>query len=131
MTHPAFRSDRTALITGAASGIGLAAAKRAVSLGMAVVLIDLPGERLIDATNELRTSRLKVASIRAKRAMIESASRRCLLVNHQRFNRTALHVFADVNEFDHVITDQEPPADARDALKKPCPTARSLRGIIE
>ncbi|MBY3468690.1 DeoR/GlpR transcriptional regulator [Rhizobium laguerreae] len=56
--------------------------------------------------------------IRAKRAMIASASRKCLLVNHQRFNHTALHVFADINEFELVITDQEPPADAREILTK-------------
>lgn len=56
--------------------------------------------------------------IRSKRAMIASAARRCLLVNHQRFNHTALHVLADVAEFEIVITDQEPPADAREALAK-------------
>lgn len=63
MTHPAFRSGRTAVITGAASGIGLASAKRAVSLGMSVVIMDLPGNPLSDATNELRTSGAQVASV--------------------------------------------------------------------
>jgi len=46
--------------------------------------------------------------VRAKRAMISSSVRACLLVNHQRFGHTALNVLADVAEFDAVITDRAP-----------------------
>ena len=47
MTLPAaFRPDAVAVITGGASGIGLAAARRFVEIGMRVALADLPGERL-------------------------------------------------------------------------------------
>ncbi|ACP24453.1 putative DeoR family transcriptional regulator [Sinorhizobium fredii NGR234] len=46
--------------------------------------------------------------VRAKRAMISSSARACLLVNHQRFGHTALNVLADVAEFDAVITDRAP-----------------------
>lgn len=55
--------------------------------------------------------------IRSKRAMMANAARRCLLVNHKRFNHTALHAFADVGAFELVITDSDPPVDAREALK--------------
>ena len=43
MTHPALQPGRTAIITGAASGIGRAAALALAARGMALALIDLPG----------------------------------------------------------------------------------------
>jgi NAD(P)-dependent dehydrogenase (short-subunit alcohol dehydrogenase family) len=47
---PALRPGNTAVITGAASGIGLAAAKRLALMGMRIVLADIGGARLDDAS---------------------------------------------------------------------------------
>lgn len=46
---PALGKGNTAVITGAASGIGLAAAKRLALMGMKIVLADIGGTRLDDA----------------------------------------------------------------------------------
>lgn len=56
--------------------------------------------------------------VRSKRAMIAGAARRCLLVNHKRFNHTALHVLATIDEFEVIITDEEPPEDVRVTLER-------------
>ncbi|MBZ9675891.1 SDR family NAD(P)-dependent oxidoreductase [Mesorhizobium sp. ES1-1] len=47
---PALGRGKTAVITGAASGIGLAAAKRLALMGMKIVLADIGGTRLDDAS---------------------------------------------------------------------------------
>jgi NAD(P)-dependent dehydrogenase (short-subunit alcohol dehydrogenase family) len=49
MTHPAFTPGRTAVITGAAGGIGLAAARRLAALGLNVVMADRNADALHQA----------------------------------------------------------------------------------
>ena len=56
--------------------------------------------------------------VRAKRAMIASSEKTCLLVNHQRFGRTALHVLAELSDFDAIITDAAPQPELRAALDR-------------
>lgn len=54
--HPAFAPGRVAVITGAASGIGLAAARRCAGFGMKLVLADLGGAALDKAAAEVAAS---------------------------------------------------------------------------
>ncbi|WP_171236588.1 SDR family oxidoreductase [Ruegeria sp. HKCCA6837] len=51
MTHPAFTSDSVAVITGGASGIGLAAAVKFAQMGMRIVIVDRDTEKLAAAAN--------------------------------------------------------------------------------
>ena len=53
MPHPAMSPNNVAVITGGASGIGLAAAMRFAGLGMKVCIADIGAERLKDAATKL------------------------------------------------------------------------------
>ena len=48
-THPAFGKNKVAVITGAADGIGLAAAQAFTQLGMRVCIADIDSEKLEQA----------------------------------------------------------------------------------
>ena len=71
--HPALTKDRTAVITGAASGIGLAAATKLASLGMKLCLADIDGPALGRAAAEVARHAATPGDIRT---MLADVSRR-------------------------------------------------------
>jgi hypothetical protein len=63
-THPALAADRTAVVTGAASGIGLAASAKFAALGMNVCMADANGEALEAAAAKLRETAERPDAVR-------------------------------------------------------------------
>jgi NAD(P)-dependent dehydrogenase (short-subunit alcohol dehydrogenase family) len=62
--HPAIEAGRTAVITGGASGIGLATAKKLAGLGMNVVIADFNDEALSAAHRALAGGNAQVEALR-------------------------------------------------------------------
>ncbi len=56
MTHPAFNSDSVAVVTGGASGIGLAAVQAFSAMGMRVVIVDRAADKLTAAAETARAA---------------------------------------------------------------------------
>ncbi|WP_045859055.1 DeoR/GlpR family DNA-binding transcription regulator [Raoultella terrigena] len=56
--------------------------------------------------------------VETKRAMFESAQQRILLMDHTKFERRALHRFADLSEFDVVIVNQGIPLPALNRMRE-------------
>ena len=54
MTHPAFKPNAVAVITGGASGIGLATAQRLAAMGLRLVIVDVREGLLEPAAEQLR-----------------------------------------------------------------------------
>ena len=79
--HPAFEAGRAAVITGGASGIGLAAAHRLAGLGMNIVIADVGHEALEAAQAELAGAGAKVLAVRcdvSRRDEVEALRRRAI-----------------------------------------------------
>jgi NAD(P)-dependent dehydrogenase (short-subunit alcohol dehydrogenase family) len=63
--HPAIAAGKVAVVTGGASGIGLAAARRFAALGLHTVIADLPGAALEAAADQVRGVRAAAATVTA------------------------------------------------------------------
>ena len=63
-THPAFAQNRVAVVTGAASGIGLAASAKFAALGMNVCMADANGEALEGVAAKLRETAQRPDAVR-------------------------------------------------------------------
>ena len=74
--HPAISAGRVAVITGGASGIGLAAAKRFAGLGLRVAIADLAAADLDRAAKEIRgTGKAEVLTVRTDVSQMEDVIR--------------------------------------------------------
>lgn len=67
--------DKVAVITGGASGIGLALARRAAAEGMQLVLADIEDAALADAADELRGSGAQVLKVKCDVSRAEDVER--------------------------------------------------------
>ncbi len=70
--HPAIKAGATAVITGAADGIGLAAAQAFAALGMNVVMADIMGRALKKAADAIGDNALAVETDVADRAAVQA-----------------------------------------------------------
>ncbi len=71
MNHPAIAPGRVAVITGGASGIGFAAAKRFTEIGMKVCIADVDGTALAEAHQVLGANAIAVQTNVAELAQVE------------------------------------------------------------
>jgi NAD(P)-dependent dehydrogenase (short-subunit alcohol dehydrogenase family) len=87
--HPALTAGRVAVITGAASGIGLAAALRFAGMGLKICLADLPGATLDEAAAQVAA----VAGADSVRAVPTDVSQAAEV---QRLKEAAYEAFGEV-----------------------------------
>jgi NAD(P)-dependent dehydrogenase (short-subunit alcohol dehydrogenase family) len=89
-THPALAPDRVAVVTGAASGIGLAAAGKFAALGMKVYMADANAGALADAAARVAASAARPSDVRS--LVVDVAS----LEDVQRLKTAAYDAFGEV-----------------------------------
>jgi NAD(P)-dependent dehydrogenase (short-subunit alcohol dehydrogenase family) len=73
--HPAIVPGRVAVITGAASGIGLAVAHRLGEAGMRIVLVDIDADSLERTVGKLKSTGIKARAVKADVSRREDLAR--------------------------------------------------------
>jgi NAD(P)-dependent dehydrogenase (short-subunit alcohol dehydrogenase family) len=73
--HPAIVPGRVAVITGAASGIGLAVAHRLGEAGMRIVLVDIDADSLERTVGKLKSAGIKARAVKADVSRREDLAR--------------------------------------------------------
>lgn len=68
--HKAFTKGNVAVITGAADGIGYAAAKRFTELGMKVCAVDINEQKLAEASQEIGVAMAEVVDVSDRNALL-------------------------------------------------------------
>jgi NAD(P)-dependent dehydrogenase (short-subunit alcohol dehydrogenase family) len=89
-THPALGANRTAVVTGAASGIGLAASAKFAALGMNVCMADANGEALEPAAARLRETTQRPEALRTFLADVSNPD------SVRRLKESVLETFGEV-----------------------------------
>jgi len=89
--HPALQAGHCAVITGGASGIGLAAAKSFAAMGLKVVIADLSGDRLDAAAAEVAA-----ASAAGKGSVLAAPTDVSRLADVEALERRAREAFGSV-----------------------------------
>ncbi len=69
------------------------------------------------AVSGLQTFHMDEDVSRVKRAMMRSAEHTCLLINHERFGHSALYNFADLRDFNSIITGARPSSETMAVLQ--------------
>lgn len=90
MQHPAIAPGRAAVITGAASGIGLAAAEKFAALGMKVMMADWKADALDDARKRVAAASGRQGDVRA---LVTDVSQRA---DVERLKEAAYGAFGEV-----------------------------------
>jgi NAD(P)-dependent dehydrogenase (short-subunit alcohol dehydrogenase family) len=88
--HPALAPNRVAVVTGAASGIGFAAAAKFAALGMKVCIADLGGQALEAAAAKLRATGARPEDVRSFAVDVSN------LEDVQRLKASVYDAFGDV-----------------------------------
>lgn len=93
MSHPAIAPGRVAVITGGASGIGLAAARKFAAAGMKIVLADLKGPALDQAADAVAAAATAKGGKADVRAVATDVS---VMEDVQRLKQIAYQSFGEV-----------------------------------